>query len=170
MAISLYDATIPSMLQLLGAGHNWLDKASAGGMKDEDLSAARLAEDMLPFNYQIKSMAVHSQEAIKGLRAGVFSPDFSDPPATFEGLHARLSQAEEFLEGLSEEEMNAFVGADMRFEIGEKVIPFTGEGFLFSFTQPNFYFHASTAYGILRARGVKLGKLDFMGAIRAKQG
>jgi hypothetical protein len=57
----------------------------------------------------------------------------------------------------------------MRFEIGEKRLAFTAEDFLLSFSQPNFYFHATTAYGILRAKGVKVGKLDYLGKLRLTQ-
>lgn len=61
-----------------------------------------------------------------------------------------------------------FAETDMRFEIGEKRLSFTVDDFLLSFSQPNFYFHAVTAYGILRANAVNVGKLDYLGALRTK--
>ena len=164
MPLSLHAALVPSWLQILGAGRGWLDKAEASGL---DLVEARLAEDMLGFNYQVKSMAAHSAGAIEGVRAGVFSPNFKEVlPASFAELRARLDGAIALLEGLDEQELESFIGAPMRFEIGEKRLDFTAEDFLLSFTQPNFYFHATTAYGILRARGVPLGKRDYLGALR----
>lgn len=168
MPISLYDATIPSMLQILGSGQTWLDKAEASGMGDDELTKACLIGDMLPFPYQVKSMAIHSRGAIEAVRAGVFSPDFGDPPPTAEAMRRNLGEAENFLKALSIGEIDSFIGQDMRFEFKEKIVPFTAENFLLSFAQPNFYFHATTAYGILRSKGVKLGKLDYLGQLRAK--
>lgn len=168
MPISLHAATIPSMLQIIGAAKNWIDKAVESGMSDSDIVNARLIDNMLPFAYQIKSMYVHSVSAIEGLRKGVFSPDFADPPATAAALRARLEEAETFLNGVSEEELEGFIGKDMRFEIGEKRLDFTGEDFLMTFSQPNFYFHATTAYGILRAASVPVGKIDYLGQMRLK--
>jgi hypothetical protein len=66
------------------------------------------------------------------------------------------------------DELEAFIGKDMLFEMPGLKLPFTAEGFLLSFSQPNFYFHAATAYDILRAKGVGLGKRDFLGALRLK--
>jgi hypothetical protein len=139
-------------------------------MTEGDVVKSCLIDDMLPFAYQVKSMAVHSKGAFEAVKAGVFSPDMSEPPATFEGLRAKLDDAIAYLEALTEDEVEAMRGNDMRFEVGPKVIPFTVDDFLLSFTTPNFYFHATTAYGILRANGVQVGKLDFLGQLRAKQG
>ena len=169
MSISLHAATVPSMLQILGAAKGWLDKAESCTMTEDEVVKARLAEDMLPFAYQVKSMAVHSHGAFEGVRRGVFSPDMSEPSTTFAGMRAKLDEASAYLSALTEDVVEALRGGDMRFEIGEKRIPFAVEDFLLSFSQPNFYFHATTAYGILRAKGVALGKLDYLGALRAKR-
>ncbi len=170
MTVSLHAATIPSMLQIIGAAKAWLDKAEASNLNEEEVVEACLIEDMLPFKYQIKSLWVHSQQAIEGVKAGVFSPDFSEPPSTIASLRAGLEEAEAYLSALTEVEMEAFMGSDMRFEIGDKKLPFTGHDFLLTFTQPNFYFHAVTAYDILRAKGVEIGKLDFLGKMRLNMG
>ena len=170
MPISLHAATIPSKLQILGAGLGWLDKAASCGIAEGELMEARLIDDMLPFAYQVKSMADHSQGAIEGVRAGVFSPKFGEPlPTSLAALRDKLESAIAFLEGVSEDELESFIGRDMRFEIGEKKLPFTAEDFLLTFSQPNFYFHATTAYGVLRAKGVEVGKLDYLGALRIRQ-
>lgn len=149
-----------------------LDKAEAHcaetGTDPDDLLKARLADDMLPFGYQVKSCAAHSIGAIEGVRAGVFSPDMTPWPTDFAGLRAAIAKALAAVEALSPDEVNGFVGQDMRFEMGEMVMPFTAEDFLLSFSQPNFYFHATTAYDLLRWKGVKLGKRDFMGRPRLK--
>lgn len=169
MSLSLHAATVPSMLQILGAGKGWLAKAAASGIGEEEVVGARLIEDMLPFAYQVKSMAVHSQGAFEGVRRGLFSPDTSEPPATLAGLEARLDAAIAFLAGLSEEEVEAMREGAMRFESSAREMAFTVEDFLLSFSQPNFYFHATTAYGILRMKGVALGKRDYIGMPRIKR-
>ena len=67
---------------------------------------------------------------------------------------------------MTAEYINSLVGRDMRFETGEMVIPFTAEGFLMSFSLPNFFFHATTAYDVLRMKGLPLGKPDYLGRPR----
>lgn len=172
MTLSLYSAVVPNYVQILGAVKNLLDKAEAhcaeSGCAPDDLLKARLIDDMLPFGYQVKSCSAHSIGAIEGVRAGVFSPDMTPWPTTFDGLRDAIVKALAAVEALSADEINGFVGKDMRFEMGEMKMPFAAEDFLLSFSQPNFYFHATTAYDILRWKGVKLGKRDFMGRPRLK--
>ena len=72
-------------------------------------------------------------------------------------------------EGLTEEDMEAFIGQPMRFEFKSNRMDFTAEDFLLSFSQPNFYFHCATAYNILRMKGLPVGKMDFMGRMRIKR-
>ncbi|HYD24697.1 MAG TPA: DUF1993 domain-containing protein [Croceibacterium sp.] len=167
MPLSLHAAVVPSWLQILGAGRNWLDKAAGSGIPEAELVEARLIEDMFPFAYQVKSMAVHSQGAIEALRQGLFSPNFGEAlPQTLAEMRERLDGAVAVLESVAEDELEGFVGRPMRFEIGAKRLDFTAEDFLLSFSQPNFYFHASMAYGILRAKGLDIGKIDYLGALR----
>lgn len=172
MPLSLYAATIPSNLQVLRAVGGLLAKAEAycaeHGLAPETIIQARLADDMFPFAYQVKSTAVHSLGAIEGVRRGVFSPDTTTPPDTFAALKTRIADTIATLEAIEPDEVNAFVGRDMRFTFGERHLDFTAEEFLLSFSQPNFYFHATTTYAILRWKGLPLGKLDFMGRPRAK--
>lgn len=174
MPISLHAAFVPSAQQMLGAADHLIDKAEAW-CADRDCShseaiGARLHEDMLPFSYQVKSVAVHSAGAIEGVRKGVFSPDLNPPPEDFAGLRAAIAQAREALDAVSEAEMEGFIGRPTRFEFRDFQLPFTAEDFLLSFSQPNLYFHAATAYDILRMKGVALGKRDFMGRLRVQRG
>ncbi len=170
MPFSLHAAFVPSALQMLGVTRKLVDKAESWcaeqGCDHDALIGARLAEDMLAFDYQVKSVAVHTRGAIEGVRAGVFSPDMSVPPATFEAMRAKLDHAIAALEAVSEEEMESWIGRPMRFVMGERTLDFTVEEFLLSFSQPNFYFHAATAYDILRMKGLPLAKRDFMGRLR----
>lgn len=173
MPISLYDAVVPSNLQVLRAVDALLDKAEAfcaeKGRSENDLIDARLVPDMLPFGYQVKSCAAHSAGGIAGVQAGIFSPDMSPWPTTFAGLRDVLQNAVFELEGIDQQTFDTLADKETRFEFGETRLPFTGANFFLSFSQPNFYFHATTAYAILRAQGVKLGKRDFLGTPRIKR-
>lgn len=172
MSFTLYSATIPSYLQILSAVSGLIDKAQAHcsetGLAPEALIDARLADDMHPFAYQVKSTVVHSLGAIEGVRKGSFAPDSSTPPASFDALRDRVTSAVTALQGITADEVDSFLGRDMCFEIGTRRMDFTAENFLLSFSQPNFYFHAATAYDILRMQGVVVGKRDFMGVPRFK--
>ncbi len=170
MPLSLHAAFVPSALQMIGVARDLVGKAEswceAEDCSEADLIGARVHPDMLPFAYQVKSVAAHTAGAIEGLRAGVFSPDVTDPPADFAGLRRSLDDAEAKLEATSVDELEGRIGAPMRFAFRDFAIDFTAEDFLLSFSQPNFYFHAATAYDILRMKGVPLGKRDFMGKLR----
>jgi len=172
MAFSLYDATIPNFRQIVGAVRGLLVKAeehcAAHAIAPDALIDARLAPDMQAFAYQVKSVAVHSLGAIEGVRAGRFSPDNSTPPTTFEALIARMAETEGALAAVSREEVDGFVGRDMAFVFGDRRIEFVAETFLMTFSLPNFFFHATTSYDILRAQGLPLGKRDFLGSLRVK--
>src|SRR5581483_1784845 len=160
MTLSLYAATIPSYRQILGAVSRLLHTAetfcTGKGIDPPEIIQARLAPDMLPFAYQVKSTAVHSLGAVQGVRKGVFSPDMTPPPDTFAALGERIATTISALEAIEPAEIESFIGRDMRFEFGDRRIDFTAEEFLLSFSQPNFYFHAATAYDILRWKGVPI--------------
>lgn len=173
MALSLHTALIPSMLQVVGAVRKMLDKAEAycdeNSIPHDEMIGAKLADDMLPFAYQVKCCWSHSALSIAGVRKGVVSPDMSPFPDTFEGLRAVLAKTVSELEAITEAELEELADKDMRFEIpGKFKLDFTGQDFLLSFAQPNFYFHSATAYDILRMKGVPLGKIDFLGTMRTK--
>ena len=171
MSFSLYEATVPSMIQLLAAGQGWIDKAKTSDLAEEEIAAARLAEDMAPFASQMKWMVTHSLGAIEAVRSGSMSPDMSDPEQSLDGMKAKLGAAENALRALAKAEVDSFIGGETRFVFEPRDIdlPFTSEDFLLSFSQPNFYFHATTAYAILRHLGIDVGKLDYLGQIRMKQ-
>lgn len=172
MALTLYAATIPSFLQILGSVLRLIGKAEAfcteQGLPPEAVIQARIAADMFPFAYQVKSTAVHSLGAIEGVREGTFSPDMTIPPDTFEGLRERIELTIATIEAIDPDEVESFIGRNMKFEFGDLVMDFTSEDFLLSFSQPNFYFHATTAYDILRMKGVQIGKRDFTGRVRKR--
>ena len=172
MPATLYEAVIPSYLQTLGAVKGLLNKAQAHcaehGIEEAEMIGARLTEDMLPFSYQVKSCAEHSLGSVESLSRGEFNPALAPPPESFAALHEKIDGAIAALKAIDADEFEQVIGRDMAFAFNETRIPFTAENFLFSFSLPNFYFHATTAYAILRMKGVKIGKRDFIGVPRMK--
>jgi hypothetical protein len=172
MAISLYDLSVPCYLQITGAVEGFLTRA-ADHFKDNNVDAGkivdhRLSPDMLPFRFQVVAVAHHSIGAIRGIKAGQFGPPAPVGELDFAGLQGLLKEAREELQKVTADEVNACEGKDVVFQIRDTKIPFTAEGFIQSFSMPNFFFHATTAYDILRTNGVPLGKRDFLGRMRLK--
>ena len=122
MTFSLYAATIPSYQQILGAMSGLLVTAETfcaeKHLAPEEIIAARLAQDMLPFAYQVKSTAVHSLGSIEGVRRGVFSPDMTEPPQTFAALKARIAATLEALAAVTPAEVDGFIGLRSLVEPG----------------------------------------------------
>jgi hypothetical protein len=173
MSFSLYAATVPSYRQILGAVAGLL-RTSEGfcaerGIAPAELMQARLAPDMFPFSFQVKLTIGHSIGALEGIRKGMFSPDTSPPPESFEELRRQIDAALEALATIQPAEVDGCLGRDMLFVFGERRLAFTAEDYLLSFAQPNFYFHATTAYDILRMKGLPIGKRDFIGRLRLRQ-
>lgn len=172
MALSLYDACVPSFLQIVGAVEGFLAKGAAHckekGIDPNSLVEERLYADMLPFSFQVRSVANHSIGAIRGVKAGQFSPGGPTPAIDYAGLQKLMTETREALQQVKPEEVNACAGKDVLFSVRDIKLPFTAEGFLQTFSLPNFFFHATTAYDILRHKGVPLGKRDFMGKMRLK--
>lgn len=174
MPISLYDATVPSYLQILQSGLVLIDKAQAfceeQGITEQELLAEHFGADMLPLAMQFKWMTTHSLGAIEGVRAGMFQPDRSPPADSLAAFREQISGTIATLKAITPEEIESFIGRDMVFEVPAMNLrmDFTAENFLLSFSLPNFYFHATTAYDILRHKGVSLGKRDYLGVPRIK--
>lgn len=170
MATTLYDLSVLTYLQIVrgvsgilvkGANH-----ARDHGLDLRTVVETRLHPDMLPFSFQVISVRHHSLGAIEGIRAGTFSPPPPMPELDYAGLQALVAEAIAGLEGVSRADVDALAGKPMKFEMKNIEIPFTTENFILSFSLPNFYFHATTAYNILRSLGVPLGKMDFLGNMR----
>jgi uncharacterized protein len=171
MAISFYDVSVASYLQILGAASGFLAKGRAhfekSGVDLSQVVETRLYPDMLPLRFQVVSVAHHSLGAIQAIEAGVFRP-----PATADQSYADLEKlvadTRSALQAYKREAIDALEGRDVVFKLGERSMPFVARDFVLSFSLPNFYFHAATAYDILRMKGVPIGKRDFMGAPRMK--
>ena len=173
MAISLYDVTVTSFLQTLGGVSGFLDRGLShfqdNNIDPDTIVDVRLFPNMLPFWFQVSSVAHHTLDAIDGVRAGTFSPGGASPPLTYADLQKLIADAQAGLKALDPAEVNGFEGRDMVFAMGELKMPFTAESFLMSFSIPNLHFHATTAYDILRTQGVPLGKRDYLGALPLKR-
>ncbi|MGH6782790.1 MAG: DUF1993 domain-containing protein [Sphingomonadaceae bacterium] len=172
MAISLYDVSVASFLQTVGGVAGFLERGLAhcqdNGIDPQDIVASKLCEDMFDFRFQVISVAHHSLGAIEGVKAGVFSPGGDQTAQDLPALIALIKDTHAKLSAIKPDEINAYEGKDVYFEFRGSKIPFVAENFLMSFSLPNLHFHATTAYDLLRSRGVPIGKRDYMGALRMK--
>jgi hypothetical protein len=170
MAISLYDASVACFLQTLGGVDGFLSRGLAHcqerNIDPNEIVETRLFSDMLPFRYQILAVASHSIGAMRGVKQGLFSPATEMPPLDYAGLQKVITDASEALQQLTPSDVNALEGKDVLFQVRDLKLPFKAEGFLLSFSLPNFHFHATTAYDILRMKGVQVGKRDYLGKMR----
>jgi hypothetical protein len=173
MAISLYDVSVGGFLQALGGVAGFLDKGlahcQAAKIDPESIVEAKLAPDMWAFRNQIVSVVHHSLGAIQGAKAGSFSPPTDKRPHDYAALQKLVADARAELKAMTPDEINALEGKDVTFVLGDFKIPFVAENFLMSFSTPNLYFHATTAYDILRSHGAPVGKRDYMGSLRIKK-
>lgn len=174
MSLSLYDISVGSYLQILGGVSAVLAKgeehAGADQLDLEEIVRYRLRDDMAPFTFQVISVWHHSMNAIKGLKEGLFQPPPKMGDLDYEKCKGLVQEATGSLEGETRGEIDALAGRPMIFKMGDREIPFTTDNFILSFSLPNFYFHATTLYDILRIHGVPLGKRDYLGKLRIGQG
>lgn len=172
MTVSLDNVFVATCLQALESLGSLVGKAEAHcasqGLEAETVTKASLAPDMWPFAKQVGQACHHSSGAIAGVRAGVFNPDPSPAPSDFASLSAQVADAIAVMRAVSPGELDAIATRDMRFEFRDWRMDFTVENFLLSFSLPNFFFHVTTAYAILRSLGLDVGKRDFLGAVRVK--
>lgn len=172
MSITLYDVSVVAFRQVLAGVAGFLEKGrthcAAGGIDTDDLVAARLAPDMYPLRFQIAAVAHHSLGALRGIEAGVFGPP-NVPELDYAGLQGLIAEAQAGLAAYTSETVNALTGRDLEFRLGDNRIPFIAEHFVLSFSLPNLHFHATTAYDLLRMKGVPLGKRDYLAQLRVKR-
>lgn len=172
MATTLYDATVALFIQTLG-GLEGVLKIGRKHCEDSgiDLTEAlnsRIYQDMLPLRYQVQATIGHSVNAIEGVKSGEFKPPYGAPADDFDQVQAKVHEAIGQLKAYTRDEINALGDKDVVFKLGDMAMPFTGEGFLLTFSLGNLHFHATTAYDILRMKGAPLGKKDYLGRIRLK--
>ena len=168
MTISLYAASIPVFKQMLNAMSGVLTKAEAHATaKNIDPSVflqARLAPDMFPLVRQVQ-IAVDFAKGVSGRLAEVELPKYDDNEATFAELQALISKVLAFVDTLKPEQVDSKEGIEIVTRPGTpKEKRFTGQAYLLTYGLPQFFFHVTTTYAILRHNGVEIGKRDYMGA------
>ncbi len=167
MSLSLYDVSIPVFIRAFGNLSKNLEKAEVfadeRGMPHEELLNARLIDDMFPLTAQVQrasdtarflAVRVGQQEAVP----------MADNEASFDALQARIKATVDYLKAVPADAFTGRETAEVEFKAGPRTFNFTGRDYVLGFAIPNFYFHATTAYAILRHKGVPLGKFDFLGA------
>jgi uncharacterized protein len=172
MPVSLYQATVPTFLQVLSPLGGLIDKAGAWcadkGLPDNALTEARLASAMWGFGKQVTTACLHAEAAAGGVQSGETGPDFSPAPEDLAALKARVNEVLGKLRAVQPADLDGIATRDHCFRFGERRMDFTVADYLLSFALPNFFFHASMAYAILRNQGLPIGKMDFLGAVRLK--
>jgi hypothetical protein len=162
MSLSVYETSVPVFAASLTNMQAWLDKALAEGKSEAELMAARLAPDMRPFPSQFQIASDAAKGAISRL-AGVEAPSMPDTEASFAELKDRCQRTIDFIQSVDPAALEG--GADrevvLKFPNGMGY-RFTGRHYLLNFALPNFFFHVTTAYALLRANGVAVGKPDFL--------
>ena len=166
MSISMHSASAPVFTRMLANLLTWLDKAEAHATaKKFDPSVlinARLAPDMFPLSRQVQIACDSAKGAVARL-AGVEIPKHEDTEKTFEELQARIAKTLEFIATVKPAQVDGSEEKDVVLKLQGKDVPFKGLQYLLGFAWPNFYFHATTVYAILRHNGVEVGKRDFIG-------
>jgi len=167
MTISMYQVSVPVFARGLNALAGVLTKAEAfAEAKKFDqavLLGTRLYPDMFPLNVQVGQVCTHAMRGVAQL-AGLTQPDFGAPETTLAGLKERCTKAAAFVGTATAAQIDGTEDKDIVLKFGTREMPFKGQVFLVGFTLPNFYFHSTTAYNILRSIGVEVGKRDFMGS------
>jgi uncharacterized protein len=168
VTLTLYDASIPIFLRAFGNLSHLIDKAveyaAAKSMDPGALIESRLAPDMDPFRSQIQRASDTAKGCATRL-AGRPVPAFEDTETTFEELQARIAKTVELLETISPDELVESADRTIKINMRHRSVTFDGKTYLFNFAIPNFFFHVTTAYAILRHNGVNIGKLDYLGQL-----
>jgi hypothetical protein len=171
MAFSMYSASVPVFQHMLRNLIHILDKASANAearkFDPAVLAGFRLAPDMLPFTKQIQIACDAAKLAVARI-GGIEAPKFEDTETTFPELKARIQKTLDFLGSVPASKLEGTEGKEVTFPVGrDKTRTMTGEAYLTTWALPNFFFHVTTAYAILRHNGVELGKRDYLAGAQA---
>jgi hypothetical protein len=169
MTLSLYNVSIPVMIKMLGNLDAILDKAIAHAearkISDAAFVEARLFPDMFTFARQIR-IATDMAKGAGARLAGIDIPKFEDNETTLAELKARLHKAMDFLKTLTPAQIDGAADRAISFTAGGNTMNFKGLDYLLTWVLPNFFFHVTTAYNLLRHGGVEIGKKDFLGKVQ----
>jgi len=168
MSTSLYDLTVPVLVRALRNLSAILNKGEAyaaeQGLDPKDLIEARLFPDMGALASQVQRVSDSAKGCVVRI-GGVENVAMADTETTFAELQARIAATIAFLERTPREAMDGKEEAEVILKLPNGEFPFTGRSFAQGFVLPNVFFHVTTAYGILRHKGVPLGKLDYLGGV-----
>jgi hypothetical protein len=162
-----YDISVPVFFKGFKNLLKWLDKAELFAGSENAVAsilAARLAPDMFNFAGQIQ-VASDMAKSCGARLSGVEAPRFADDEVTIADLRNRIAKTVIFLEGLTSEQFEKNAGSEIVVTLKQGVLKFSTQDYLLQFALPNFYFHLTTAYDILRHIGVPLGKMDYLGVL-----
>ncbi|MBC5785414.1 DUF1993 domain-containing protein [Ramlibacter sp. USB13] len=166
MALSMYTGSVPVFQHMLRNLSHILDKGEASAqVRKFDasvLATARLAPDMLPFTRQILIACDAAKLGVARI-SGVEAPRFDDTEATFPELKARIQKTLDYLATVPADKLDGTEDKEVTFPVGrDKTRTMTAQAYLTTWVLPNFFFHVTTAYAILRHNGVDLGKADYL--------
>ena len=168
MTVSMFTASVPVYTQFLTSLSAILKKAAAHAeAKKIDPSIfinARLSPDMYALARQVQIATDHAKGSLARL-AGVEVPSYPDTEATFDELEARIQKTLAYVKTFKPEQIDGTEGKEIVLTFGTQKFPFNGQTYLIQFALPNFYFHTTMAYAILRENGVDVGKRDFIGEL-----
>jgi uncharacterized protein len=166
MTISMHAVAAPSFKRLLGNMLSWLDKAEAHakarGFDAGNYLGLRLAPDMLPLLRQVQ-IASDAAKGCMARLAGAELPKWDDNEATLDDLRARIRKTIDYVDSFAPAQIDGSETRPITIKLRSGDVNFEGEQYLRHFALPNFYFHATTLYALLRHAGVELGKSDFLG-------
>jgi len=166
MTIDMYQASIPVFIRFLGNLSDLLDKgeahAEAQGIEPAVMLGYRLYPDMLPLTAQVQ-IACNTARRSPARLTGTEAPEEADDENTFDQLQARIRRTVDYLQGFKPDDIAGTDDNPVKMELPNGTLDFTGMQYLLYFALPNFFFHVTTAHGILRHCGVAIGKLDYMG-------
>ena len=168
MSISVYDQSISRMSHMLNNLDSIVSKAETyaeeNDIEPSALLHARLFPTMRDFIFQIQ-VATDIAKGCAARLAGAEIPKWSDDEETFIDVHARIKKSLDFLATFMPEQFEGSETRELELKLGSHTVNFTGQSYLLGFVLPNFYFHMTTAYDLLRHNGLDLGKRDFLGEI-----
>lgn len=167
MALSMYGSSVPALKQTLNSLAAILGKAAAHAesrkIDPSVLVNARLFPDMFPLAKQIQ-IATDQAKGCAARLANVDIPKFDDTETTIADLLTRIAKTIAFLDSFTAPQIDGSEDRDIVLQLHETKLEFKGDAYLLNWVLPNFYFHATTAYNILRHNGVEIGKRDFLGS------
>jgi hypothetical protein len=166
MSLSMHAISVPAFVRTLQAMLVWLDKAQAHAearkFDPTNYLGLRLAPDMLPLARQVQIASDGVKGGVARL-AGMDVPQWDDNEATLDDLRARITKTLDFVQSVPAAQIDGSEDKPITMKMRSGDLQFTGQSYLLSFVLPNFYFHATTLYALLRHAGVPLGKMDFLG-------